>query len=196
VLAIPGNHDIALFDLWSRLRQPYARYAAAFGSELEPVHASAGFLLIGVNTTRAWRHKNGEVSAAQIERVARRLASARPPQLRVVVVHQPAAVPHAGERPNLLRGHAAATRAWSAAGADLVMGGHIHLPYTLPLPGLARPLWMVQAGTTLSTRLRGTSPNSFNRLKLHPGDEKQVCVERWDLSAGRFVLGSHFNLSW
>jgi hypothetical protein len=80
------------------------------------------------------------------------------------------------------------------------MGGHIHLPYVLPLsrqyPGLAREIWMVQAGTTLSTRLRGTSPNSFNRLKLHPGDEKKVCVERWDLSAGRFVLGSHFNLSW
>jgi len=38
----------------------------------------------------------------------------------------------------------------------------------------------------------------MNRTKgeLHPGDEKKVCVERWDLSAGRFVLGSHFNLSW
>ena len=80
------------------------------------------------------------------------------------------------------------------------MGGHIHLPYVLPLSrqygGLAREIWMVQAGTTLSTRLRGTSPNSFNRLKLHPGEEKKVCVERWDLLDGRFVLGSHFNLSW
>ena len=66
VLAIPGNHDIALFDLWSRLRQPYARYAAAFGSELEPVHASSCFMLIGVNTTRACRPNNVEVSTALI----------------------------------------------------------------------------------------------------------------------------------
>ena len=28
VLAIPGNHDIALFDLWARLTGPYARYGA------------------------------------------------------------------------------------------------------------------------------------------------------------------------
>lgn len=42
------------------------------------------------------------------------------------------------------------TRAWSAAGADLVMGGHIHLPYTVALPGVARPLWAVQAGTAVS----------------------------------------------
>ena len=31
------------------------------------------------------------------------------------------------------RGHAEALRAWAAAGADIVMGGHIHLPYTLAL---------------------------------------------------------------
>ena len=30
MLAVPGNHDIPLFDLWTRLRRPYARYAAAF----------------------------------------------------------------------------------------------------------------------------------------------------------------------
>ena len=70
VLAIPGNHDIALFDLWSRLVRPFARHAAAFGQVLEPVHATDDLLVIGVNTTRPWRHKNGEVSYAQVERVA------------------------------------------------------------------------------------------------------------------------------
>jgi predicted MPP superfamily phosphohydrolase len=63
VLAIPGNHDIPLFDLWTRLTRPYARYAKVFGADLEPVHSSPDLLLVGVNTTRAWRHKNGEVSA-------------------------------------------------------------------------------------------------------------------------------------
>jgi len=165
VLAIPGNHDIALFDLWARLTRPYARYAKAFGAELEPVYASQDLLVICVNTTRAWRHKNGEVSAAQIDRVAKLLIAASPQQLRVVVVHQPAAVAQARERPNLLRGHGAATRAWSAAGADLVMGGHIHLPYTLALQGLARRLWVVQAGTAVSSRTRPGVPNSVNVLR-------------------------------
>jgi predicted MPP superfamily phosphohydrolase len=63
VLAVPGNHDIALFDLWSRLTQPYARYVEAFGTELEPVHMSQELLVVGVNTARyprrrliAWRN--------------------------------------------------------------------------------------------------------------------------------------------
>ena len=50
-----------------------------------------------------------------------------------MVTHQPVHVPRAEERHNLLRNHRAAIRSWSAAGADLILGGHIHLPYVLPL---------------------------------------------------------------
>ena len=195
LLSIPGNHDIALFDLWARLMRPYARYAEVFGANLEPAYYSQDLLVVGVNTTRAWRHKNGEVSRAQIDRVARLLTAASPQQLRVVAVHHPAAVIKAKDRPNLLRGHDAATRAWSAAGADLVMGGHIHLPYTLAVHGLARHLWVVQAGTAVSARTRSGAANSVNILRW--GDAcacvkgleaaadagARVCVvEQWDFA--------------
>lgn len=181
VLAVPGNHDIALFDLWSRLTRPYARYGAVFGADLEPVHETPELLLLGVNTTRPWRHKQGEVSAAQVERVARRLAAADARQLRVVVVHQPAAVTLPRDQRHRLRGHAEACRAWAAAGADVLMGGHIHLPFTLPLPGLARRLCVVQAGTAVSSRVRPEAPNSVNLLRWEPAAAAPVCqVERWD----------------
>jgi 3',5'-cyclic AMP phosphodiesterase CpdA len=195
VLAIPGNHDIALFDLWARLTRPYARYAAVFGTELEPVHNTPDLLVVGVNTTRAWRHKNGEVSAAQIDRVARLLSAASPGQLRIVVVHQPVAVTLDSDRSNLLRGHRAATQAWSATGADLVMGGHIHLPFTLAMHGLARRLWAVQAGTAVSMRTRSGAPNSVNLLRWGEvsdgavpqasarADARSRClVEQWDFA--------------
>jgi len=182
VLAIPGNHDIALFDLWARLTRPYARYAQAFGAELEPVHSTQDLLVIGVNTTRARRHKNGEVSTAQIDHVAKRLAAASPRQLRVVVVHQPVAVTQTRDQTNLLRGHSSATRVWSAAGADLVMGGHIHLPYILALPGLARPLWAVQAGTSVSSRTRPGVPNSVNVLRWNKASDDYCVIEQWDFA--------------
>ena len=192
VLAVPGNHDIPLFNLWARLRHPYAGQMAAFGPDLEPVHASADMLVLCVNTTRAWRHKNGQVSARQIDRVSHALASARPAQLRVVVVHQPAAVARAEDAPNLLRGHAAALQSWSAAGADVVMGGHIHLPYVLAVPGLARPIWAVQAGTAVSSRVRQDVPNSVNVLRWGSVEASGCCVvEHWDFSAAQqaFVRG-------
>lgn len=197
VLAIPGNHDIALFDLWSRATRPYARYGAVFGHELEPEHASHDLLIVGVNTTRAWRHKNGEVSPAQVDRVAKRLTEAGPDQLRVVVVHQPVAVTQPVDRPNLLRGSGAAVDAWSAAGADLVMGGHIHLPYTLALQGRGRRLWVVQAGTAVSSRTRPEAPNSVNLVRWAEAVDEdrgpvqgqgqarsgtECRIERWDFS--------------
>lgn len=103
----------------------------------------------------------------------------------MAVVHQPAAVTQAGDRPNLLRGHAQALQAWAEAGADLVMGGHIHLPFTLPLQGLARRLWVVQAGTAVSSRTRPGVPNSVNLMRwgtalpatAAPGS---CLIERWN----------------
>jgi 3',5'-cyclic AMP phosphodiesterase CpdA len=185
LLAVPGNHDIPLVDLWSRFTRPYARYRAAFGSDLEPQHEVDDLLVLGVNTTRAWRHVQGHIGARQIERVAARLAQARPAQLRVVVVHQPLDVARPEERRHRLQGHGEASQRWSAAGADLVLGGHIHLPYVMSVAGLARPLWVVQAGTAVSHRVRPGVPNSVNVLRWGADAAPGVCaVEQWDFDAG------------
>ena len=122
--------------------------------------------------------------------MARLLAGARAEQLRVVVVHQPVAVTRAEDVPNLLRGHAGALQRWAAAGADLVMGGHIHLPYVMVLPGLARPMWAVQAGTAVSSRVRRGVPNSVNLLRWGAPDSSPGCclIEQWDFSAARHAF--------
>jgi 3',5'-cyclic AMP phosphodiesterase CpdA len=191
VLAVPGNHDIPLFDLWTRLCRPYARHIAVFGEDLEPVYSSSDLLVVCVNTTRPWRYKHGEVSAQQIERVSQLLSGAGAAQLRVVVVHQPVAVTRAEDTPNLLRGHTAALQQWAAAGADCIMGGHIHLPYVMALQGLARPMWVVQAGTAVSSRVRRGVPNSVNLLRWGAASDVGHChVEQWSFEAkvGAFVI--------
>jgi 3',5'-cyclic AMP phosphodiesterase CpdA len=185
VLVIPGNHDIPLFDLLARLTSPYANYARAFGSVLEPTYESDRLLVVCLNTTRWFRHKHGQVSDEQIDVTAARLRRARPEQLRVVVTHQPIHVVQEEDRNNLLRNHARAARAWSDAGADIVLGGHIHLPYVRPLrdqvPDLTRNTWVVQAGTAISTRIRDGVPNSVNVLRH--GEASRCSVERWDYAS-------------
>ncbi|WP_298931612.1 metallophosphoesterase [uncultured Ramlibacter sp.] len=191
-LVLPGNHDIPVFNLAARLWQPYAGYRKVFGASLEPVIDTAGLLVIGVNTTRPARHKNGEVSLRQVSQVAHRLQGARPDQLRVVVTHQPAAVARVQDEHDRLRGAEAALQAWSRAGADLVLGGHIHLPYvldlrTLPAP-VPRAMWCVQAGTAVSARVRHGSANSVNLVHwsaTRPGEPRNCCIERCDYDAGR-----------
>ena len=190
VVAIPGNHDIPLFQLAARVFSPYGRYTEAFGTDLEPVFACDDWLVVTVNTTRWYRHEDGEVSPAQVERVAARLANAKPRQLRVVVTHQPVLVTRPEDRQNRLHGREAAVARWTAAGADLIVGGHIHLPFVRPLDehfqGCPPTAWAVQAGTAVSTRVRWDAPNSVNVLRTETtGDGAQrIClVERWDHSA-------------
>lgn len=184
---IPGNHDIPLFNLLARATRPYAHYCHAFGPELEPEYNAPDALVLMLNTTRPWRHQDGEVSAAQIRRSAARLARTSPAQLRVVVVHQPVGVLVPSDEHNLLHGHEAAVQAWQAAGADLVLGGHIHLPYVVELraSGGDSRLWAVQAGTAVSTRRRSGIPNSVNLIRYRAAVHDRHCtVERWDFRDG------------
>lgn len=187
-LAIPGNHDIALFNVAARLLRPYANHRRAFGPELEPSFESDSLLVVTVNTTRSYLHEKGAVSARQIARVAKRLEGASEAQLRIVVTHQPVCVTRPEDRPDLLHGHERAVRRWAAAGADLILGGHIHLPFVQPLhethPGLPRRVWAVQAGTAVSARVRHEAGNSVNLIRCVAGSAPRRCVvERWDFQA-------------
>lgn len=200
VLAIPGNHDIPLFNVLARVHHPHAAFKAAFGPNLEPCHSSEAFLVTGVNTTRATRHKDGEVSDLQIERVCRLMRAARPEQARIVVVHQPVHVIRARDIENLLHGYEGAVRAWAEAGADIIMGGHIHLPYVRALDEsitrLQRRIWCVQAGTAVSCRVRDEAPNSVNVLH-HDAGKAHCRVEQWDFesASGNFIPARRHELS-
>ena len=201
LLAIPGNHDIPLFNVAARVLCPYAKHQRAFGTELEPVLDMADLLVLCVNTTRWYRHEDGEVSSAQVLRVAQRLEAARPGQLRIVVTHQPVAVTRPQDVKNVLRGSADAIARWSRAGCDLILGGHIHLPFVLPLheraAGLPRRMWAVQAGTAVSSRVRHEAGNSVNVIRCGagagdgamPGGGRRASVERWDYDESSHSFG-------
>ncbi len=179
-LAVPGNHDIPLWHLPLRLWRPYARYRAAFGHDLEKSAETDDLLLLAVNTTRPWRHEDGEVSLQQVDRIAARLAAARTGQRRIVMVHQPVLVTRPEDRKNLLHGHQLALQRWGEAGVDLVVGGHIHLPFVRPLPHGG---WAVQAGTAVSHRVRGEAGNSVNLIRIDGAAVERATVERWDHDA-------------
>lgn len=193
VMVIPGNHDIPLFDVYSRITHPYAHYRLAFGKQLESVVETSDLLVIALNTTRPHRHKDGEISSAQVGRVVQQLQHGNDRQLRIVVTHQPIHVTRIEDEANLLHGGRVAAYAWTGAGVDLFLGGHIHLPYVRPLreryTDLPRDAWVVQAGTAVSHRLRGGIPNSVNLIHYDNGPRLRQCsVERFDHAAqtGRF----------
>jgi 3',5'-cyclic AMP phosphodiesterase CpdA len=202
-LTLPGNHDIPLYNVFARIAAPWHGYQRAFGRELEPVLELPDAVVIGVNTTRPERHKDGEVSPQQIRGVAERLREVPRAKLRIVVTHQPACVMRPEDEKDRLHGGDEAVQAWSQAGCDLVLGGHIHLPYVSDVcalvKGAQRPMFCVQAGTALSTRVRHNTPNSVNVIRWQApaaGAARQCKVERWDYDVAerRFELTHPYEL--
>lgn len=184
ILVLAGNHDIPLFALWQRLLSPYRRYRRGLGlRELSPALAVGALQLIGVKSTRRRRHIDGELSARQIAEVASRLRAAPSSSLKVVVTHQPLLVDRQRDVHNVCHGAQPALKAWAEAGADLLLAGHIHWPFALPLPQRA-DAWAINAGTAVSHRTRPGAPNSVNLIDYLDDTQGRRCwLRRFDCPA-------------
>lgn len=199
-LSVPGNHDLPLFNLLRRLRAPYAYYRDHFGNDLEPLYETRDLLIIGVNSTRPGRHKNGELRPHQVARVSQLLRRADSQQLRIVMQHHPVRAIEQADQANLLIDYDTVVPQWVDAGLDLLLAGHIHLPYVRPLQGTTnlRQAWTAQAGTAVSSRVRGDIPNSVNLIEhLIDGPFQHCTIERWDYvdTSHSFRLYSHSDLA-
>ena len=155
-LAVPGNHDIPYSPL--RLVRPWVRFEHTFGTT-QPVHRSPSLVAVGLNSVRPWRHQGGRLSHRSLAHAAQELAGAPPHALRVVVCHHHlAGAPWRAGRKFPLTHRDAVLNRLGAAGAELVLGGHIHqssavepheflverdvahgLPALATSPGLSRP---------------------------------------------------------
>lgn len=165
VLAVPGNHDTPLDNLWLRLVRPWARYRAAISADLEPRFEDAAVSVVGVNTVNRFAWQRGRISDRTVNRVLEAFGRADG-RLRIVVLHHP--LEHGADvDKRLMTGAGAALDRLQAAGADMVLSGHLHSTVVAPFAS-APGLLFVQAGTGLSTRVRG-EPNTFNLIEAGPG---------------------------
>lgn len=124
VLAVPGNHDIPQ-ALPTRFTSPFAEFTRLWDTS-EPVHASPGLHVVGLNSVRPWRHQSGGLRDAQLARAADRLGAAAPGALRVAVLHhQMLGAPwRSRKKPVARRNHV--LQSLVEAGAELIVAGHIH----------------------------------------------------------------------
>ncbi len=133
VLAVPGNHDIPLYNLVRRLSRPLGGYVRAFGAEVEPALDLPGVVVQGVNTADPLVWKAGRLRAASVARLTARFAAAPAGVWRVAVLHH-APVPAADGTPADMADPAGALSALARAGAQVVLSGHTHMPHAAPRP--------------------------------------------------------------
>jgi 3',5'-cyclic AMP phosphodiesterase CpdA len=124
VLAIPGNHDIP-YSFPARFTRSFREFERQWETT-EPVYSSPTLHVIGLNSVRPWRHQSGGIRSGQLTAAEERLRQAEPTAFQIVVLHHHliGAPWRTRKKPVSRRNHVLASLV--AAGADLILAGHIH----------------------------------------------------------------------
>lgn len=186
--AVPGNHDIPLFDVARRALDPFGRYRRHIHAALEPVHMDDEVATLGLNTVLPSLWKEGAVRRSSLRRLGRWSAEAGT-RARIVFAHHPFTRPPASKH-GLVRRWRQSVQAMEEAGVDLLLTGHQHLfghsetrEYVIGGP---HRLIVVRASTSTSHRRRG-EPNGYNLLHIHAD---RIAVESRSFQDGGFCRGT------
>jgi 3',5'-cyclic AMP phosphodiesterase CpdA len=182
VLAVPGNHDVPLYDVLRRFLSPLTRYMRYIDDTLCPLQEIRGATVLGINTARSLTFKDGRISEEQIRFIRQTFERTDPDATRILVTHHPLFALQVGDRMTPAVGRSElALDAVGDAGVDLLLAGHNHqasIHSARDLVTRAGPALVIQAGTATSTRVRDQD-QSFNRIEVD-GPNVTVAVESWN----------------
>ncbi|HZZ90516.1 MAG TPA: metallophosphoesterase [Caulobacteraceae bacterium] len=176
----PGNHDTPYWNLLLRALTPFERYRRYIGAAGGAAFDAPGLSLRAVNSARGAQPRpnwsKGAISLAAVERLDWK------EDVRVFACHHPLVdIEGAPVTGGVHRGEKAAALL-SRQNVDLLLSGHVHVPFALPVGDSDKVCFVIGAGT-LSLRTRGTPP-SFSTIDVAPA-AFEVTVHAWE--AGRFT---------
>ncbi len=184
VVAVPGNHDIPLYDVLRRFLRPLARFRRYIEPAEYPFVADDEIAVLGINTARSLTIADGRVSHDQMACIEEVFGRAAPGARRMLVTHHPLVSLPGGKDGRNLRAagrSASAIEAALRANVHLLLAGHHHQPFSgsgAAFFAAGHSLLVVQAGTTTSTRLRAHA-NSFNLIESD-SDDLRITIHAWD----------------
>ncbi len=191
VIAVPGNHDLPLINIFDRFLFPYRGFKKLFKDQLEKDFVFGDVLVTGLNSTSRWRHVQG---AFKLPRLEKRLQeNKQKAKVHIAAFHHPMDCKKASDVENLLTYRDQVMSLFDKHCIDLMVGGHIHDPHvTLSknrYPHTKRNMIITVAGTCTSWRIRPGAPNSFNMIEVDTHGAPKLTVTRYDQRADlRFTI--------
>src|SRR3712207_1125060 len=89
ILAVPGNHDVPLYDVVRRFAAPLRRYKRYISNDLCPWFENDEAAVLGINTARSLTFKDGRINREQMALIRERFAAVAQAKTRILVTHHP-----------------------------------------------------------------------------------------------------------
>jgi 3',5'-cyclic AMP phosphodiesterase CpdA len=188
-IVVPGNHDVPLYNIFTRFLRPLAKYKRYITDDLQPVYSDDEMVVVGVNTARSLAIKGGRINEDQLAHIRQQLCASGDKVVKAVVTHHPFDLPEGYSDRDLVGRSKMAMASLADCGADLFLAGHLHVSHTghtakrYNIHG--HSALVVQAGTASSTRGRGEA-NSFNVIRINRPDITVVRLT-WQAASSAFV---------
>ena len=181
VLAVPGNHDVPLYDVLRRFLSPLTRYRRYIDDSLCPFHQLPTAAVLGINTARSFTFKDGKINNEQIDFIRQTFDRIDPGVPRILVTHHPIfALPTGDGVGDPIKNQDEVLGLIAEIGVDLLLAGHNHRAShqdSADFVTKSTGALVIQAGTATSTRVRGEH-QSFNRIVVK-GENVEVTLIGW-----------------
>lgn len=175
-MALPGNHDVPLFNPVLRFLAPFLGWRRSVAHDLTPSGQVGRAVILSANTADPFRVRRGILRRDDIRRIGA-LFRARPEgTLGILACHHPLRVPPGYQRGET-RNARAARPGLIADGLQVVLSGHLH-DWSIGLgitPGSPQPVLYVGTGTALCAR-PDERDHGFSVLDIGAGG---VAVTPW-----------------
>jgi 3',5'-cyclic AMP phosphodiesterase CpdA len=181
VLAVPGNHDVPLYDVLRRFLSPLTRYRKYIDETVCPFVEVPGAAVLGINPARSATFKDGKINPEQIAFIRQAFEHTDPTTARILVTHHPIfALPTGSGMGEPIENQANVLEVIAELGVDLLLAGHNHRASredSSKFVAKSGGALVIQAGTATSTRVRDEA-QSFNRIMID-GERVEVTLVNW-----------------
>ena len=175
-VVVPGNHDVPLYRVAERMRDPHKFYRKYIHEELNHTVTVDGAVFVALDSTAPRQAvTNGRIHRGQLEFCEKAFSQIPPEACRIVVAHHHFAPAPDYARDQTMPNAKRAIERFTDLGVDMILGGHLHRAYignsldVVPMDH-DRGIIIAQSGTTTSRRgrAREKEKNTFNLLTIGP----------------------------
>ncbi len=180
-IAVPGNHDISLWNIFRRFFNPLKRFKKYITEQEFPTYTDENMIVVGVNSARSLTLISGRISNKQIEYLKNLFCKISEPIFKAIVIHHNL-IPSDSIRSHKLMGRSSKfISQLKDCGINMIFSGHIHQYYSVDVNKHykdADSIILAQAVTAISSRT-SREKNSYNHIELNK-DSITIKVMEYD----------------